>query len=111
MLCQKFLCLFYFENISYFHISFVTLLTLVSLYDLKKQIVTIAEISYAPHHVSLFLISYINIFITINEEVLMHYLLSTKAHTYSDFYRFYSFPDPGKENTLTFTCNVSLGSF
>ena len=52
MLCQKFLCLFYFENIPYFHISFVTLLTLVSLYDLKKQIVTIGEISYAPHPVS-----------------------------------------------------------
>ena len=52
MLCPKFLCLFYFENIPYFTFSSVTLLTLVSLYDLKKQILRIAEISYAPHPVS-----------------------------------------------------------
>ena len=42
MFCPKFLCLFYFENIPYFTFSSVTL---VSLYDLKKQIVRIADIS------------------------------------------------------------------
>ena len=52
MFCPKFLCLFYFENVPYFIFSSVTLLILVSLYDLKKLIVRIAEISYAPHPVS-----------------------------------------------------------
>ena len=41
--------------------------------------------------------------------MLIYYQL--KPILYSDFYRFYPFPDPDKENTLAFTCNVSLGSF